>query len=68
VIYQLSGPQTSNPITNSTNLLVLCTFHHLIAMHRWGWQITLHPDAAVTATGPGRGRILRSHSPPAQVA
>jgi hypothetical protein len=47
---------------------LLCTFHHLIAVHRWGWQITLHPDATVTAASPDRGRVPHSHSPPARVA
>ena len=61
-------PRSEGGRTCLTNLLLLCVFHHLIAVHRWGWQITLHPDATVTATSPGRGRILRSHSPPAQVA
>jgi Domain of unknown function (DUF222) len=61
-------PRSEGGPTSLGNLLLLCAFHHLIAVHRWGWQITLHPDATVTATSPGRGRILRSHSPPAQVA
>jgi Domain of unknown function (DUF222) len=61
-------PRSEGGPTSLGNLLLLCTFHHLIAVHRWGWQITLHPDATVTATSPGRGRVLRSHSPPAQVA
>ena len=61
-------PRSEGGPTSLGNLLLLCTFHHLIAVHRWGWQITLHPDATVTATSPGRGRVLHSHSPPAQVA
>jgi hypothetical protein len=46
------------------NLLSLCTFHHLIAIHRWGWGITLHPDGTVTATSPDGGKTLHSHGPP----
>jgi hypothetical protein len=61
-------PRSEGGPTSLGNLLLLCTFHHLIAVHRWGWQITLHPDATVTAASPGRGRVLHSHSPPAQVA
>ena len=49
------------------NLVNLCAFHHLIAIHRWGWGITLNPDGSVTATGPD-GRTLHSHSPPATAA
>ena len=41
----------------------MCTFHHLIAIHRWGWAITLNPDGTVTATSP-YGQTLHSHSPP----
>lgn len=47
------------------NLILLCRFHHLIAVHRWGWQIALHPDGTVTATSPDGQRILHSHGPPA---
>jgi hypothetical protein len=51
-----------------TNLLLLCTFHHLIAVHRWGWTLTLNPDITVTATSPDETRIFHSHSPPASAA
>jgi hypothetical protein len=37
-------------------------------VHRWGWQITLHPDATVTATSPDRTRTLHSHGPPSRAA
>ncbi len=47
-----------------TNLILLCPFHHLIAVHRWGWQVTLNPDGTVTAVSPDRQRTLRSHGPP----
>jgi hypothetical protein len=60
-------PRSEGGPTSLRNLLLLCTFHHLIAVHRWGWQITLHSDATVTAVSPDRGRVLHSHSPPAQV-
>ncbi|HEY0716120.1 MAG TPA: DUF222 domain-containing protein [Streptosporangiaceae bacterium] len=45
------------------NLALLCRFHHLIVIHRWGWTLTCHPDGTTAATGPD-GRTLRSHSPP----
>jgi hypothetical protein len=54
-------------VTSLGNMILLCRFHHLIAVHRWGWQIILHPDGTVTATGQD-GRILRSHGPPALAA
>lgn len=50
--------------TSLRNLILLCRFHHLIAVHRWGWEIALHPDGTVTATSPDGQRILHSHGPP----
>jgi hypothetical protein len=61
-------PRSKGGPTSLVNLLMLCAFHHLIAIHRWGWQIALNPDATVTATSPDRTRTLHSHSPPAQAA
>jgi Domain of unknown function (DUF222)/HNH endonuclease len=61
-------PRSQGGATSLTNLLLLCTFHHLIAVHRWGWGIMLLPDGTVTATSPIDGRTLRSHGPPSQAA
>ena len=61
-------PKSNGGKTCLANLLLLCTFHHLIAVHRWGWQIALNPDGTVTATSPDRTRTLHSHSPPAKAA
>ena len=61
-------PRSKGGKTCLVNLLLLCTFHHLIAVHRWGWQIVLNPDGTVMATSPDRTRVLHSHSPPAQAA
>jgi hypothetical protein len=49
--------------TSVRNCLLLCQFHHDICIHRWNWQIILHPDGTTTAYGPD-GRVLHSHSPP----
>jgi hypothetical protein len=49
------------------NLVLLCRFHHLVAIHRWGWQFTLHPDGITTAISPDRTKTLHSH-PPARAA
>ncbi len=46
------------------NLTLLCRFHHLIAIHRWGWTLTLHPDGTTTAVSPDGRRTLHSHAPP----
>ena len=53
--------------TSLANLRLLCRFHHLIAIHQWGWTITCHPDGTRTATAPD-GRTLHSHGPPTHVA
>jgi len=44
------------------NLTLLCRFHHHIAIHRWGWTITLHPDGTTTAQSPDRTKTLHSHT------
>ena len=49
------------------NLILMCRFHHLVAIHRWGWTITLHPDATTTAISPDGTKTLHSH-PPAHAA
>ena len=51
-----------------TNLLLLCRFHHLIAIHRWGWRITLHADGTTTAVSPDGAKTLHSHAPPTRAA
>jgi hypothetical protein len=61
-------PRSQGGPTSLTNLLLLCSFHHLIAVHRWGWGIVLLPDGTVTATSPDRTRTLHSHGPPSQAA
>jgi Domain of unknown function (DUF222) len=57
-------PRAQGGPTCLTNLALFCAFHHLIAIHRWGWAIDLHPDGTVTATSPDGAKILRSHGPP----
>jgi len=61
-------PRAQGGPTSLANLLLLCTFHHLIAVHRWGWAITLHPDGTVTATSPDGSKTLHSHGPPPAAA
>ena len=53
--------------TSLGNLGLYCRFHHQIVIHRWGWNITRHPDGTTTATAPD-GHTLHSHSPPQQAA
>jgi HNH endonuclease len=61
-------PRAQGGATSLTNLTLLCTFHHLIAVHRWGWGIALNPDGTVTATSPNRDKTLHSHGPPPAAA
>jgi hypothetical protein len=61
-------PRSKGGPTSLTNLLLLCRYHHLIAIHRNGWQIRLNPDSTKTATSPYHDRTLHTHSPPGTTA
>jgi hypothetical protein len=52
--------------TSVTTCVLLCEFHHLVAVHRWGWTLTLNPDGTTTARSPDGTKILHSHGPPAR--
>ena len=56
-------PRAESGPTTLANLLSLCSFHHLIAVHRWGWRITLHGTGAVSATSPDGRRTLTERGP-----
>jgi hypothetical protein len=51
--------------TSVQNCGLFCKFHHETCIHRWGWQVTLHPDGTMEARSPDGKRVLRSHAPPA---
>ncbi len=57
-------PRGKGGTTSLTNMILLCGFHHLILIHRWGWSITLNPDGTTTMTSPDGSRIYHSHDPP----
>jgi hypothetical protein len=56
-------PRSRGGPTSLANLITLCTFHHKIVIHRWGWTVRLNGDGTTTATSP-YGQTLHSHSPP----
>ena len=60
-------PRSQGGATSLANCILLCSFHHLILIHRWGWTITLNADGTTTDTSP-HGRTLHSHSPPTAAA
>jgi hypothetical protein len=42
------------------NLVLLCSYHHQVCIHRLGWTLILHPDGSTQARGPD-GQTLHSH-------
>jgi hypothetical protein len=52
--------------TSLKDCVLLCRFHHLIAIHRWGWTLVINPDGTTTAWNKDKTRVLHSHSPPAR--
>ena len=50
--------------TSVRDCVLLCTFHHQICIHRWGWTLVLNPDGTTTAWNPDKTKVLHSHSPP----
>ncbi|MGH3256342.1 MAG: HNH endonuclease signature motif containing protein, partial [Streptosporangiaceae bacterium] len=52
--------------TSVKDCILLCFFHHQVAIHRWGWTVALNADGTTTAWNPDRSKALHSHSPPAR--
>ncbi|HYK28984.1 MAG TPA: HNH endonuclease signature motif containing protein, partial [Streptosporangiaceae bacterium] len=61
-------PRSEGGPTSLDNCILLCAFHHLIAIHRWQWELTLNPDGTTTARDPAGIRTLHSHAPPVEAA
>jgi hypothetical protein len=61
-------PRSRGGPTALWNLVLLCPFHHLVVIHRWGWTLTLNADGTTTATSPNGMRTLHSHGSPAVAA
>jgi len=49
--------------TSVDSCITLCQFHHDVCIHRWGWQIVLHPDGTTSVYGPN-GQVQHSDSRP----
>lgn len=54
--------------TSIHNCGLFCEFHHETCIHRWGWQVVLHPDGTMEARSPDGRQVLRKHAPPDQRA
>jgi Domain of unknown function (DUF222) len=52
--------------TSVSQCILLCTFHHQVVIHRWGWTLIVHPDGTTTAWNRNKTKVLRTHSPPAR--
>ncbi|MGH3202958.1 MAG: DUF222 domain-containing protein [Streptosporangiaceae bacterium] len=50
--------------TSVDGCALYCFFHHHVAIHQWGWTVTLSPDGTTTARSPDGTKIFHSHSPP----
>ena len=50
--------------TSVDGCALFCFFHHQVAIHQWGWQVTLNPDGTTTARSPDGTKVLYSHGPP----
>ena len=52
--------------TSLKECVLLCSFHHQVVIHRWGWTLVLNPDGTTVAWNPDRTKVLHSHGPPAR--
>jgi Domain of unknown function (DUF222) len=52
--------------TSVKECVLLCSFHHQVVIHRWGWTLVLNPDGTTTAWNSDRTKVLHSHGPPAR--
>jgi hypothetical protein len=52
--------------TSAIDCVLLCVFHHQIAIHRWGWTLVVNPDGTTTAWNKNKTKVLHSHGPPAR--
>jgi hypothetical protein len=61
-------PRSEGGTTSVGNCYLLCPFHHLVVIHRWGWSLKVSGDGTTTLTSPDGTREYHSHSPPDNAA
>jgi hypothetical protein len=54
--------------TSVDGCALYCFFHHHVAIHQWGWTVTLNPDGTTSARSPDGSKVLHSHRPNAPPA
>jgi uncharacterized protein DUF222 len=47
--------------TSLKECVLLCSYHHQIVIHRWGWMLVLNQDGTTTAWNPDRTKVLSSN-------
>jgi hypothetical protein len=52
--------------TSVRDCVLLCSYHHQVVIHRWGWTLVLNPDGTTTAWNKEKTKTLHSHGPPPQ--
>ena len=52
--------------TSVKDCVLLCSFHHQVVIHHWGWTLVVNPDGTTSAQNKNKTKVLHSHGPPAR--